>query len=347
MRVPRGRIAGTEVRRVTRSGMSDSMPSTACPSAILASISEAAGTSFTSLGGTRADVVGQQQFAARRRPQALHVRQRALVRDRERADRVHLVAKELDAHGVRVGGREHVNDPAAHGELATLLHHVDTGVRRGAEGVGKVGEVALVPHLEVDGFEIRQARHDGLQQRADGRDHHLHGRDARLGFHDAGVDDPAQRREAARHGVGAGAQALVRQRLPGGQDGNAGRVAVATERGGERVGVSARGSHHQERAVELGVRHQRGSGGRCRGEVRAVRERARSQGGEQGLERLVHKSPGMPMDRNLRHSHPKDPHRLPRYGETEVTGETGIGRMSVTPAPGVTSHLGNRPASGT
>ncbi len=49
--------------------------------------------------------------------------QRALALRIEHAERFHLVAEQLDAHRVRRERREHVDEAAAHGERARLVHH--------------------------------------------------------------------------------------------------------------------------------------------------------------------------------------------------------------------------------
>jgi len=46
---------------------------------------------------------------------------RALCADVEQPDRSHIVPEELDAHGIGVGVREYVHDPAAAGEVAGHL----------------------------------------------------------------------------------------------------------------------------------------------------------------------------------------------------------------------------------
>lgn len=82
------------------------------------------------LAGALPHRLGEQQLAARRKRHALDdVGQRALVCDRERAQFLDLVAEELDAHGVVGRGREHVEDAAAHRELAAAGDHVDSRIR--------------------------------------------------------------------------------------------------------------------------------------------------------------------------------------------------------------------------
>ncbi len=114
------------------------MPSTGMPSAELgqhvghASRHVVAGSRVFGRELERAhpDVVGQQQLAARHGDHHVDVDvgDRALVGDREHPHLGDLVAPELDAHRVFGGGREHVEDAAAHGELAALADHVDAGV---------------------------------------------------------------------------------------------------------------------------------------------------------------------------------------------------------------------------
>ena len=67
----------------TSAGASDSIPSTAMPSASLSVISASWGCCLAELGGAAAYVVGQQQLAARRRPEPLDLVQGALVGHRE------------------------------------------------------------------------------------------------------------------------------------------------------------------------------------------------------------------------------------------------------------------------
>ena len=77
------------------------------------------------LGGAGAHVVGQQQLAARRRPQPRLGGDGALVGDGERPDLLDLVTPELHPQRVLLGRREDVDDAAADGELAATLDQVD------------------------------------------------------------------------------------------------------------------------------------------------------------------------------------------------------------------------------
>ena len=101
------------------------------------------------LGGAAAYGVGEQQLAARRRPELLDLLQGALVGDREGADLLDVVAPELHPQRVLLGGREDVDDAAADGVLAALLDQVDAGVRRVRQPATEV--------VEVDGVAGRAA----------------------------------------------------------------------------------------------------------------------------------------------------------------------------------------------
>ena len=70
--------------------------------------------------------------------------QRALRERREGAQRLDLVAEELDADRLAAGRREDVDDPAAHGELAALLDAVDPLVAGERELLGELLDPRLV-----------------------------------------------------------------------------------------------------------------------------------------------------------------------------------------------------------
>ena len=127
----------------TRAGASDSMPSTAMPWASFSSRSAAPGQPVGERGGPLAHGVGEQQLAAGRRPQAvLGDLEGALVGDLEPADLLDRVAPELQAQRVLLGGREDVEDAAAHGELAAALDEVGAGVGGRREGLDDLLERA-------------------------------------------------------------------------------------------------------------------------------------------------------------------------------------------------------------
>ena len=124
------------------------------------------------LGGPAAYVVGEQQLAARRRPQPVELVEGALVGDRERADLLDVVAPELHPQRVLLGRREDVDDAAADGELAAPLDQVDPGVRRVGQPAYDVVEVGRVPDRELDRLEVAEPLHLRLQHRAHRRDDH-------------------------------------------------------------------------------------------------------------------------------------------------------------------------------
>ena len=161
-------------------------------------------------------LVGQQQLAAGRRPQAvLGDLQGALVGDLEVADLLDVVAPELDPQRVLLGRREDVEDAAAHRELAALLDQFDPGVRGGGQRRRRPRpRSALCPVPQGHRLQVAEALDLRLEHGADGRDD-----DARpgpaAGSSVARVGEPAQHGEAAADGVGARGEPLVRQRLPG------------------------------------------------------------------------------------------------------------------------------------
>ena len=175
-------------------------------------ISASCGCASAELGGATAYVVGEQQLAARRRPQSLDRLQGALVGDGEGADLVDLVAEELHPQGVFLGRREDVDDAAADGELAALLDQVDAGVRRAREPSYDVLELDLLPRRQLDRLEVGQPLDLGLQHRAHRGHDDLERAVVLVG---AGVLDPAQHREPSTDGVAARAEPFVRQGLPG------------------------------------------------------------------------------------------------------------------------------------
>ncbi|CAM5624032.1 hypothetical protein SGRIM128S_05365 [Streptomyces griseomycini] len=165
--------------------------------------------------GTRACpyVLGEQQLTARRRPQAvLGDLQGPLVGDLEVADLLDVVAPELDPQRVFLGGREHVEDAAAHRELAALLDQLHARVRGGGERLDDLVQVGALPGPQGDGLQIAQPFDLRLEYGAHGR--HDDGDRAGLGVVGAGVGQAAQHGQAAADGVAAGAEPLVRAASP-------------------------------------------------------------------------------------------------------------------------------------
>ncbi len=75
---------------------------------------------------------------------------RALVADREAAERLDVVAPELDAHGLVGGGREDVDDATADGELTARLHLRDAAVAERRQALDQLVE-PLPPRVEHQG----------------------------------------------------------------------------------------------------------------------------------------------------------------------------------------------------
>ncbi len=227
------------------------------------------------LPGPLAHLGAQEHLAARRKLDDGHgIRQRALVGHRELADLLHLVAEELHAPRMLGDRREHVEDAAAHGELAAAGDHVDAGVCEIDELGGQVGEVVAAPAgHQFERLEAREVVGERLQGGAHARDHDevayrlvgLHGRLPAL--------EVAQGPDALADGLGARAQPLVRQRLPCGEFDHFGVRRHAGERAAQRLGVAAGRDDGEERLRPLSrvkqPGQQRGAEAVDEGEVRA------------------------------------------------------------------------------
>ncbi len=206
--------------------------------------------------GPAAYVVGEQELAARRRPEPLDRLEGALVGDRERADLVDVVAEELHPQRVLLGGREDVDDAAAHRELAALLDQVDAGVRRVGEPSYDVVEVGAVADGELDRLQVGQPLHLRLQHRADRRHHHVERAVALVG---ARVAQPAQHGQPAPDGVAAGAEPFVRERLPRRVVADPGGIEHVTQHLDQVLGLArGRGDHqHGAPGVDQALDHER------------------------------------------------------------------------------------------
>ena len=166
------------------------MPSTAMPAAILVVISASWGWAWPSAAARRRTSSVRSSSRHGGAHSRRHRLDGALVGDRERADLLDLVAPELHPHRVLLGRREDVDEPAAHGELAALLHQVDAGVRRVRETAYDVVDGDGVARGELDRLEVTEPADLRLQDRADRRDHH---------------PEPARSRRRCRGGAAGGA----------------------------------------------------------------------------------------------------------------------------------------------
>ena len=197
----------------TSAGASDSIPSTAMPSASLSVISASCGCCLAELGGAAAYVVGEQQLAARRRPEPLDVARgcagrppRSCGSRRPRRRRTPRAAGAPRSAGRRRRCRRgrrtrRASRPGRRGSTP----HRRAGVRRPrarppGPGASSTGSRSASPFTW------------GWSTERTGATTTWSGPLLRLG---AGVLDPAQHGEAPTDGVAARAQPLVRERLPG------------------------------------------------------------------------------------------------------------------------------------
>ncbi len=114
-----------------------------------------------------------------------------------------------------LGGREDVQDAAAHCEVAALLHQVGPGVAGADQSLHDLFERDFVARPDADRPEVAQPGDQGLQHAAYRGHDDAQRRCQRVVR--VGVGQPAQHRQPLSHGVGAWRQPLVRQRLPGGE----------------------------------------------------------------------------------------------------------------------------------
>ena len=196
--------------------------------------------------------LAQQQFAAGCELGVVDVAgQGTLVGNGELAQLLQLVAEELQAQRMLVGGREHVHDATAHGELSAARHHVDARVGEIDQPHAQVGEVvAATAARQHHGFDRGQVVGEGLEGRAHaGREHELTGRVL------LPRGDGPQGGDALAHRFGARAEPLVRQGLPRGEIDDRRRGQVALQRAGERLGLAA-GRGDREECARAGIRRQ-------------------------------------------------------------------------------------------
>ncbi len=92
--------------------------------------------------------------------------ERALRERREGAHRFDLVAEELDAQRFAAGGREDVDDAAAHRELAAVVDAVDALVARERERLRQPVDAGLEARPQLDRLRARPGRRQPLGQRS-------------------------------------------------------------------------------------------------------------------------------------------------------------------------------------
>ena len=163
---------------------------------------------------------------------------RALVRDLEDADLLDRVAEELNPRRVLLGRREHVEEPAAHRELAALGDHLDARVADIDEPRDHVLRVGLIADGEPDGHEVTDPGDNRLQHGPDRGDDHLE-RPAKLIFRRCRVGEAAEHGDPLPDGVRTRREPLVGQGLPAGERGNRVRRHERAQRCGQVLGPRA------------------------------------------------------------------------------------------------------------
>ena len=182
--------------------------------------------------------------------------ERALVGDAEVADLLDLVAPELDAQRVVLGGREDIEDAAPDGEVAALLDQLGAGVA-GVDQVGDdVGQFAAgVSRAQDDRAQLTQPRYLRLEQRAHRGDE---GTDRAGGRVVGGrMGQPAQHGQPLPDGVRARREPLVRQGLPTGVERDLIARQQAAEGRHEVLGLASGAGHGEHRRLRVRVRHRR------------------------------------------------------------------------------------------
>ena len=143
----------------------------------------------------------------------LGIAERALGERREPAQRLDLVAEQVDAHGPVLGRREQVEQAAADRELAAVLHLVDAFVA-GRHEVGRgLVEIHQVPGAQREAVRAQRRVRDLLRQ-CDGADDDdrgmLAGVEQRVERRDPLADEVGRRRQVRL--VGDAARGVVADR---------------------------------------------------------------------------------------------------------------------------------------
>ena len=191
----------------------------------------------------------EQHLAARGKLDLGHcLGERTLVGHREEPQRLEFVAEELGPHRMLGVGREHVDDATAHGELAATGDHVDPHVGEVHEFDREPAEVvAATARREAQRLEAREVVGERLQGRANARHDHDVGRLRTGGHLLRPVLQAAKGVDALADGLGARAESLVRQRLPGRELDDLGGGQDAGKRTAERFGVASGGDDGEQR----------------------------------------------------------------------------------------------------
>ena len=224
------------------------MPSTGMPSAIFASICARLGNSCLHLAGALPHGVGLSSSSRLGGSSARRDRVRAASAGRRpRTARICSTSSPKNSmrSGCSVGRREDVEDAAAHRELAAPGDHVDPGVGEVDEPGGQLGEV-------VSAAAGRRGRSGSRSVRLSGerleRGPHAGDDDDRMLR--VGLSSRARRRsavDALADRLGARAEALVRQRLPGRELDDLGGRDDRGQRIPQRLGLARGRDDRQQR----------------------------------------------------------------------------------------------------
>ena len=187
--------------------------------------------------------------------------ERALREGREGADRLDLVAEEVDPERLAAGRREHVDDPAAHGELAAVVGAIDPRVAGEREVFRERVESRLVARGDPDRLRPVVPRRHPLGKRRGG------------GADETAACEDIERTRALAHEVrrrlesGVPADAAAREQRdallaeePRGGLGSVASVGVLGQHGDQRPLEPLVEGREQERKRRLGhasVRRQR------------------------------------------------------------------------------------------
>ena len=196
----------------------------------------------------------------------LHRMQRALRERREGADRLDLVAEELDAERLAPGGREEIDEPAADGELAAVVDALDALVAGEGEHLGQPLDPDLPSGTQLERLGPRLRGRQPLRNRVCGR-----------------ADEPAARQHVERtRPLAHEMRRRLQPRVP--FDAAAGHEAdtLLAEEPGGRLGGVARvrilREQADERPIELLVQRRDHDRQRRLGHARLRRQRIRELG---------------------------------------------------------------------
>ena len=135
-----------------------------------------------------------------------------------------------------VGGREHIDDAAADRDVATPADQVLAGVADLDELGEQLIGVTRIAGPQPDRRQVPEPAHDRLEQAPDWGDDH--GERPRRVVARVRVRQPAQHSDSLPDRVGARGQALVRQRFPAGEAGDAAVGQEGSERRRQVLGFA-------------------------------------------------------------------------------------------------------------